>query len=75
VDGKRVEGVFLGAEGSTEITFRHNWGGNAGEYYLVRLKAGFGDWGSGSGKERVVRRQDGFPNIDDRNWEGYLRIV
>jgi hypothetical protein len=73
VGGKRVEGVFLGAAGRTEIMFRYNWGGNAGEYYLVRLNGGVG----GLGKRRSLRqkRQAGFPVLDDRDWTGFLKIV
>ncbi|KAF2275409.1 uncharacterized protein EI97DRAFT_73904 [Westerdykella ornata] len=75
--GKRVEGVFLGAAGKTEVALKYNWGGNAGEYYLVRLNGGVeglvgGEIEKGEGKEK---RQDGFPVLDDRDWTGFLKIV
>lgn len=72
-DGKKVEGVFLGAAGKTEVALKYNWGGNAGEYYLVRLNGGVE--GLVGGTKAKDKRQDGFPVLDDRDWTGFLRIV
>lgn len=71
VDGKMVEGVFLGAGDRTRAWFRYNWGGNAGEYYLVRLEGGVG----GLGMDKRIEKRQGFPALDDRDWRGYLRVV
>lgn len=68
----------MGAKGGTVWGFKFNWGGNAGEYYLVRLREEGWDvkrtWG---GRRRgVERRQDGgFPVIDDRDFVGFLKVV
>ena len=73
VNGTRVPGVFLGREGSTRWFYKYNWGGNAGEYYLLRwLKQGGRVNGTGVGKGREKRQ---FPVLDDRDWTGYLRVV
>ena len=66
VNGTRLPGVFLGAGSSTQWFFKHNWGGNAGEYFLLR-------WLEDGGKEVKEKRQEG-PVIDDRDWVGYLKI-
>ncbi|KAF2009281.1 hypothetical protein BU24DRAFT_468256 [Aaosphaeria arxii CBS 175.79] len=67
----KVEGVYLGAEGNTRWRFKFNWGGNAGEYYLVRLDE--------EAEGTLDRRQDGgpgvFPPIDDRDFVGFLKVV
>jgi hypothetical protein len=72
IDGVKQEGVFLGANGHTTWFLKHNWGGNAGEYYLVRLAGGIEALQSTSD---MKKRQDGFPQIDDRDSSGYLRIL
>jgi hypothetical protein len=63
--------VYIGAEGvngagGLKWAFKSNWGGNAGQYYLVR-------W-MGDGEEK---RQAGGepPVVDDRDWVGYLKVV
>ncbi|KAK7182323.1 hypothetical protein DPSP01_002376 [Paraphaeosphaeria sporulosa] len=64
--------VYLGAEGGQGVVglkwkFKSNWGGNAGQYYLVR-------WAGGEGE---MKRQVGGepPVVDDRDWVGYLKVV
>lgn len=69
VDGKIVDGVFLGAGDSTAWTFKYNWGGNAGEYYILR-------WLKDSPKTgRMGKRQGEFPVLDDRDWVGFLKVT
>jgi len=64
-NGTRVPGVFLGAKSSTRWKYKHNWGGNAGEYFLLRwLEEQAG----------LNKRQDG-PIVDDRDWVGYLKVI
>ncbi|KAF9729245.1 hypothetical protein PMIN06_000146 [Paraphaeosphaeria minitans] len=65
--------VYLGAEGDRgaaglKWTFKSNWGGNAGQYYLVR-------WAGA--EEGEAKRQAGGepPVVDDRDWDGYLKVV
>lgn len=69
IDGKKVDGIFLGAAGKTEIFLKYNWGGNAGEYYLVRLNGGL------VGQEKAGMEKRQFPTLDDRDWNGYVRIL
>lgn len=64
--------VYLGAEGRDETVglewaFKSNWGGNAGQYYLVRWA------GDGEDKKRQVGGEP--PVVDDRDWAGYLKVV
>lgn len=69
--------VYLGAEGEGTVDvdaglrwgFKSNWGGNAGQYWLVRWVGG-----GGMGEEK---RQVGMepPVVDDRDWVGELRVV
>jgi hypothetical protein len=66
-----IDGTFLGAGNSTTWTFKHNWGGNAGEYYILRWVQDPGM----VGRVGNLKRQDGFPVIDDRDWVGYLRVM
>ncbi|KAF2267200.1 hypothetical protein CC78DRAFT_92692 [Lojkania enalia] len=84
LEGVMQEGVFLGAKNTTTWTFKFNWGGNAGEYYLLRL-LGAADWNrenrlEAEGKRmRWGKRQNGtFPPLtfppDDRDWMGFLKI-
>lgn len=65
-NGTRVGGVYIGWEGRVRWVYKHNWGGNAGEYFLVRL----------AGEEGMGKRQDGGggPSVDDRDWVGWLRV-
>ncbi|KAF1994195.1 hypothetical protein P154DRAFT_582025 [Amniculicola lignicola CBS 123094] len=65
VDGVQQPGIFLGARNSSTWNFKFNWGGNAGEYYLLRLS---------SPAATKARRQD-FPVLDDRDWTGFLKIA
>ncbi|KAF1949011.1 hypothetical protein CC80DRAFT_281604 [Byssothecium circinans] len=67
VNGTRVPGIFLGTKGSTSWKYKFNWGGNAGEYYILRWLA------KGSGGEDLRTRQD-FPVIDDRDYVGFLKL-
>jgi hypothetical protein len=68
VDGTRVPGVFLGTRNSTSWKYKFNWGGNAGEYFILRwLQAG-------EGKVGMQKRQD-FPVIDDRDYVGFLKVL
>lgn len=61
--------MYLGAQGRTGWNFKFNWGGNAGEYYLVRLRPAEVE------KRGVQKRQGGFPVIDDRDWVGFLKVL
>lgn len=67
----RDEAVYLGAEGNNGVAglkwmFKSNWGGNAGQYYLVRWE----------GHQDEKRQAGGEPPIvDDRDWVGYLKVV
>lgn len=72
INGERVSGVFLGAKGKTNWFFKYNWAGNAGEYYLVRLAGGAE--GLRGGSRKLGKRQD-FPTLDDRDWNGFIKIV
>lgn len=72
IDGVKQPGVFLGANGQTTWNLKHNWGGNAGEYFLVRLAGGVEGLHGGS---EMRKRQEGFPIIDDRDATGYLKIL
>jgi hypothetical protein len=68
-EGASTSAMFLGARNSTTWWFKYNWGGNAGEYYIVR-------WLEDAGKAgALAKRQGGFPVLDDRDWVGYLRVV
>lgn len=67
VNGTRQPGVFLGVGDSTTWFFKYNWGGNAGEYYLLRL---LGRDGSSS-----KRKRQQFPTPDDRDYTGFLKVV
>lgn len=55
----------MGAKSSTTWKYKYNWGGNAGEYYILRWldKAGM-----------MKKRQD-MPVPDDRDWIGFLKIM
>jgi len=71
VGGALADGIFLGAGNSTTWTFKYNWGGNAGEYYIVR-------WLENPvmlNRVGNVRRQGEFPVLDDRDWVGYLKVA
>ncbi|KAF2737393.1 hypothetical protein EJ04DRAFT_521143 [Polyplosphaeria fusca] len=76
VNGTQQPGVYLGARNTTTWTFRYNWGGNAGEYFLLRLMGVMGK----EATRTVERRQEftpppiSFPP-DDRDWVGFLRVV
>ncbi|KAF2119782.1 hypothetical protein BDV96DRAFT_568203 [Lophiotrema nucula] len=74
VNGVQQDGVFLGAKNTTTWTYKFNWGGNAGEYYLLRL---LGVMPKGTVH---VKRQDGggrppvtFPP-DGTDWTGFLKV-
>lgn len=71
VNDKIVDGAFLGAGNSTTWSFKYNWGGNAGEYYLLRWVK------NPTGAGQLKERQEGgeFPVLDDRDWVGYLKVV
>ncbi|KAF2652956.1 hypothetical protein K491DRAFT_695112 [Lophiostoma macrostomum CBS 122681] len=72
-NGTRLPGTYLGVKGSTTWFFKYNFGGNAGEYYLVRWGGGYDGLVEGG---RKMKRQDdgGFPQLDDRDWTGWLRV-
>ncbi|KAF2684233.1 hypothetical protein K458DRAFT_487689 [Lentithecium fluviatile CBS 122367] len=76
-DGIEGKDVYFGARGRTGWAFKYNWGGNAGEYYLVRwIGEGKGLTRRGEGtKEGLEKRQGEFPVLDDRDWVGLLRVV
>lgn len=67
-DGDVNGGVGRIEEGSsTEWAFKHNWGGNAGEYFLVR-------WRGEVVEEKGKGKRQDPPVVDDRDWVGYLRV-
>jgi hypothetical protein len=47
--------------------FKSNWGGNAGQYFLVR-------WLGEDGKEEKRQAGGDPPVVDDRDWVGYLKV-
>lgn len=69
VNGTKVPGVFLGAKESTRWFFKNNWGGNAGDYFLLRWQ----EEAEAGKMEGNGKRQSG-PIVDDRDWYGYLKI-
>jgi hypothetical protein len=73
-----IESMYMGGEASywpyasSTFKFKYNWGGNAGEYYIVRwLENGERIEERKKGK----KRQEGFPILDDRDFEGFLKVV
>lgn len=66
VDGVKQSGIYLGAGNVTSWDYKVNWGGNAGAYYLLRLKDAV--------VSRKNKRQIVPPQLDTKDFVGYLKI-
>ncbi|KAH7135165.1 hypothetical protein B0J11DRAFT_154224 [Dendryphion nanum] len=66
IDGVKQPGIYLGAGSVTAWDYKVNWGGNAGAYYLLRLKDG--------GAKKKGKRQIVPPQLDTNDFVGFLKI-